>query len=387
MFRRAKLKLTCIMMLSLMPAISTYTQSDITHAQADERCFPETGFCISGSIRSFWEQNGGLPIFGYPIAQQHEETIEGRPFQVQWFERERLELHPENRPPYDVLLGRLGDEVLRRQGRDWQTFPKAQRKSGCQFFETTGHTVCEPFLTYWRTHGLELDGRRGIKYDESLALFGMPLSEPSMETNSSGATVLTQWFERARFEYLPENRNPYKVLLGLLGNELVSQPQHSNTLCLEFEAPLALGTKYGAPVGQHPGDVAFTTNGVRAAVYDFIFAGGGGGTFNYAQIDSAPASFGSSQSVRLNNINLEFDFSNIGFQPSEVTFDFLDLGGIENLSVNGSAPLFVGDLSSAPSPIGGVTLTVTTHPVTGGKSGTVKLTGPVKTLRIGGQEL
>jgi len=50
-------------------------------------------------------------------------------------------------------------------------------------------------------------------------LFGLPLSEPAMETNSSGFTVLTQWFERARFEYVPSNPDPYKVLLGRLGAE------------------------------------------------------------------------------------------------------------------------------------------------------------------------
>ncbi|GIV97011.1 MAG: hypothetical protein KatS3mg057_1668 [Herpetosiphonaceae bacterium] len=31
--------------------------------------------------------------------------------------------------------------------------------------------------------------------------------------------MLTQWFERARFEYHPSNPDPYKVLLGLLGTE------------------------------------------------------------------------------------------------------------------------------------------------------------------------
>jgi hypothetical protein len=31
-------------------------------AQANERCFPETGLCITGRIREFWEQNGGLPV-------------------------------------------------------------------------------------------------------------------------------------------------------------------------------------------------------------------------------------------------------------------------------------------------------------------------------------
>ena len=36
-------------------------------AQQSERCFPETGYCISGRIRTFWERNGGLPAFGFPL--------------------------------------------------------------------------------------------------------------------------------------------------------------------------------------------------------------------------------------------------------------------------------------------------------------------------------
>ena len=188
-------------------------------AQGASRCFAETGQCVAGRFLQFWNGNGGLPVFGFPISEQRlEQGTEGA-FSTQWFERERFEAHPERTPPYDVLLGRLGDELLRRQGRDWQSFPKGQPQPGCQFFDTTGHTVCEPFLSYWRSHGLEFDGRRGTTFNESLALFGLPLSEPAMETNSSGFTVLTQWFERARFEYVPTNPDPYKVLLGRLGAE------------------------------------------------------------------------------------------------------------------------------------------------------------------------
>ena len=43
-----------------------------------------------------------------------------------------------------------------------------------------------------------------------------------METNSSGDTVLTQWFERAGFEWHPGQPEQYRVLLGLLGNEVRS---------------------------------------------------------------------------------------------------------------------------------------------------------------------
>ncbi len=93
--------------LGLLILLAGIPQSG-AQAQDDRHCFPETGFCIAGRIRAFWEQNGGLPVFGFPIAPQQEQVIEGQPFQVQWFERNRLELHPENAPPYDVLLGRLG---------------------------------------------------------------------------------------------------------------------------------------------------------------------------------------------------------------------------------------------------------------------------------------
>src|SRR6266540_2658249 len=188
-------------------------------AAPGDRCFPETGECLAGRFREYWDGNGGLSVFGFPVAEQRMEQGNEGAFTTQWFERERFEAHAENRAPYDVLLGRLGDELLRRQGRDWSTFPKGQPQAGCQFFDVTGHSVCEPFLSYWRTRGLEFDGRTGKSYAESLALFGLPLAEPAMETNSSGLTVLTQWFERARFEYLPANPDPYKVLLGRLGAE------------------------------------------------------------------------------------------------------------------------------------------------------------------------
>jgi sortase (surface protein transpeptidase) len=65
-----------------------------------------------------------------------------------------------------------------------------------------------------------MDGDPGISEPESLALFGLPLSGPRQERLSDGRTYTVQWFERARFEYHPENPYPYNVLFGLLGREL-----------------------------------------------------------------------------------------------------------------------------------------------------------------------
>jgi hypothetical protein len=189
-------------------------------AQVDARCFAETGYCISGRIREFWEQNGGLPVFGLPITEQREEINREVeiPYQTQWFERVRMELHPENGRPYDVLLGRIGDDRLRQTGREWQGFPREAPQAGCQYFAQTGFNVCGDVLRAWRANGLEFDGRRGTGADESLALYGAPIS-PVMTEIVEGRPYESQWFERARFELHPENQSPFDVLLGRLAAE------------------------------------------------------------------------------------------------------------------------------------------------------------------------
>jgi hypothetical protein len=189
--------------------------------QAQNRlCFAEVPDCIAGRFAEYWQQNGGLPVFGYPITPAAVQQFSNGSFLVQTFERNRFELHPENARPYDVLLGRLGDDRLRQLGRPWENEPKATStsQSGCAYFGQTQHLVCGPILAYWQANGLNLDGRAGFTEAESLALFGLPLTEARVETGSDGRQYLTQWFERARFELHPEIR-PDAVLLGLLGRE------------------------------------------------------------------------------------------------------------------------------------------------------------------------
>ncbi len=191
--------------------------------------FPETQHTLSHEFKLFWEQNGGLPIFGYPLSEEFPERNAdlGLVRTTQYLERERLEFHPENKVPYRVLLGRLGDELLQRQERDWRLEDDLTNHWGnmaCRRFDVGGEQrqICGPFLEYWELHGLNLDGRPETVYEESLALFGLPLTGVRIETNRAGDAVLTQWFERARFEWHPNNPAPYKVLLGLLGDEIVA---------------------------------------------------------------------------------------------------------------------------------------------------------------------
>src|SRR6476469_6888204 len=78
-------------------------------------------------------------------------------------------------------------------------------------FPQTGVTLSDThgFLTYWQSHG-------------GLAQFGYPIAPETVEVSpTDGRTYITQWFERNRFEYHPENPDPaYKVLLSLLGRDL-----------------------------------------------------------------------------------------------------------------------------------------------------------------------
>jgi hypothetical protein len=157
--------------------------------------------------------------------------------------------------------------------------------------------------------------------------------------------------------------------------------------CIDFNS-IPAGTRYGTP-GQTPGTVVMSQGGARVTVENFSFIGGGG-TFNFARVDAATPNFGAGNVLRVNNINLDFDFTAVAPPVKQVVLKFADLGGFENLAVNGSpSPIYTGELTAAPSPMAGAIVTSTTTAVPGGKRGTfaaIELAGTIGHLRIGGQE-
>jgi hypothetical protein len=74
----------------------------------------------------------------------------------------------------------------------------------CRYFAKTGHHVCGEFLALFKTRG-------------ELEIFGYPLTE-AFEDPNRGLQV--QYFQRARMELHSYNPEPYRVLLGLLVDEL-----------------------------------------------------------------------------------------------------------------------------------------------------------------------
>ncbi len=172
----------------------------IVKAAPERIYFKATGHFLQGKFLQYWQIKGGLSLFGYPITPEFYENG----YLVQYFERNRFELHPENSSTsYEVLLGLLGRERLDQENRP---LPKAETSqngpSGASYFKETGFDASGPFLQYWQKYG-------------GLAQFGFPIS-PVVKDLQDGRTV--QYFERARFELHPENSGTdYLVLFSLLG--------------------------------------------------------------------------------------------------------------------------------------------------------------------------
>jgi hypothetical protein len=193
---------------------------------ADWNYFPETGHYLDGNFRSFWNGSGGLPVFGYPLTEEltgphPDHARSGYP--AQYVERQRFEWHAENAgTPYAVLLGRLGWEDADARGLlETAPFQRATPGGGDsqhRYFNESGHWLANGFKAYWEAHGLEF-GDPGVSEREALALFGYPLSEEFVDPATG---LVTQYFERAVFEYHPANPDPYKILLRRLGAETLT---------------------------------------------------------------------------------------------------------------------------------------------------------------------
>ena len=63
--------------------------------------FIQTHHNLANAFLAYWQRNGGLAVFGYPISEEFVETndADGQQYTVQYFERNRFEWHPELKPP------------------------------------------------------------------------------------------------------------------------------------------------------------------------------------------------------------------------------------------------------------------------------------------------
>jgi hypothetical protein len=177
-------------------------------AQGDSRTFPETGKTVRGQFLQYWFNNGGLTQQGFPISEELQERsdTDGKTYTVQYFERAAFEMHPELTTPSKVLLQLLGVFLYSQKYPSGAPGQQPNTSPGSIAYPQTGKRLGGTFQRYWQTHG-------------GLAQQGYPISDEFTEVSYlDGKTYRVQYFERAVFEFHPENAGTaYEVLLSQLG--------------------------------------------------------------------------------------------------------------------------------------------------------------------------
>jgi beta propeller repeat protein len=167
--------------------------------------FPETGHTLGFGFKGFWQQHGGLAVFGYPLTEEfkEEERGTGRTRTVQYFERFLLEYDErEPEPDRQVKIARLGAEWL--AGREGARQPPIEDTAERRYFPETGQVLRDAFKASWDEH-------------DGLRLLGFPLTG---EIEEAGRTV--QYFERGRLEREPAPEGGRaRVGPGLLGRDVL----------------------------------------------------------------------------------------------------------------------------------------------------------------------
>lgn len=180
----------CVVLLVVL--IASSNPLPVAQAQSPlQQYFPETRHIVAGEFLNFFNQNGGLKVFGYPITVAFD--WQGR--RVQYFQKVRMELHLENPYPYRVQLGLLGDELgYRRPGVN--PVPNDQNH---RYYPQTNHILAYAFLNFYDANG-------------GVDVFGYPITEFMLENGR-----IVQYFQRAKMEWHPELSGDQRVQLGDLG--------------------------------------------------------------------------------------------------------------------------------------------------------------------------
>jgi hypothetical protein len=171
-----------VLILGLSLVAPTFAQ------QPDSVCsqveyFPETGHSVCDHFLNYLHSRGDVEIFGYPITEQFVEN--GR--WVQYFQRVRMEYHPEQTPAYHVQLGLLGDFFApadKKTRIDASNRPKSNDRNR-RYFPETGHTIQHSFFEFFNENG-------------GLDIFGYPVTEFYVENDRN-----LQYFQRALMEWDP----------------------------------------------------------------------------------------------------------------------------------------------------------------------------------------
>jgi hypothetical protein len=163
--------LTCLVMMTIPVA----AEDDLS---LPSEFFPEAGHTVIGEFLEYFNANGGLEVFGYPLTEPYNQDGE----LIQYFQNARMEWHAGEDGTYDVQLGHLGEEL------NYAT-PGAEKPawlgSRKVYFQETGHIVSYAFLDFFNLHG-------------GVDVFGLPITEMYYEGDS-----IVQYFQHMKLLWDP----------------------------------------------------------------------------------------------------------------------------------------------------------------------------------------
>src|SRR4030081_3004253 len=111
---------TAVVAAMLVSTLSSAVGVRTAAAQGPSRTI--NGHAVAGRFLEVWSSQGSeqnnVYVNGLPITDKRAEIslTDGKSYDTQWFERARFEAHPENKAPYDVLLGLLGVTLTEGRG-------------------------------------------------------------------------------------------------------------------------------------------------------------------------------------------------------------------------------------------------------------------------------
>ena len=190
------MKARVILLLSLLCLASGLGWRSSLAQLEGEEFFEQTGHRVSGDFLEFYYTVlNPVELYGYPISVVFRDAT--TQLIVQYFEKARFELHPENTDGSRVIVSKLGEYMYEPGAAS----PEPKNYAACRTIPPTDFRVCYAFLSFFETNG-------GVKQ------FGLPISNFELHRDR-----VVQYFERARLEWHPELPPGKRVVLADLGRQ------------------------------------------------------------------------------------------------------------------------------------------------------------------------
>jgi peptidoglycan/xylan/chitin deacetylase (PgdA/CDA1 family) len=168
---------------------------------------PDSGHGIIGPILRFYTRTGGADRHGKPLS----EPLRVGNHYIQYFERSALEFYPEySGTGTEVRFAPLGQLAASQAKLSLQPGALFAGTPNDWYFPGSGHSLREPFLTYWRNEG-DLSG------------LGWPISEELTQDGPDGARLTVQYFENVELVRPADSLKVEEVSLAPLGALLAKQ--------------------------------------------------------------------------------------------------------------------------------------------------------------------